>query len=355
MHEARLPALGRPITDISAAGLILSKGAARRDLQPRSDTRRENLEIVCLRAAEAGIPRREEHPSVRELQKLKHFLRVRGENLQLVQRGFGSRVTHQLDLVEFVNAQKATRILSRSSGFPAKTSRASYEALGKIRRVQNLVAIDVRDRYFRRRDQKKIVVAEGVHVVLELRELAGRSHRRTIDDDWYPQLLVTVVADVKIELHVHESAHQPGAKPPIQDESGAGNLGPTLEIDQTEFCSNVPVRRDTSLLSRCAPRCNDSVGFLAALGYLRECEVGYFHEGGRQTRLQCPKLILETGDLFAKIPGLSEQLVGAFARLFSAGHLLADPVSCGFALFRSLNHPTPVGVDRLRAVDDGRE
>src|SRR5687768_3782777 len=186
MHEARLPALGRPITDISAAGLILSKGAARRDLQPRSNTRRENLEIVCLRAAEAGISRREKHPSVRELEKLKHFLGVRGENLQLVQRGLGGRVTHQLDLVEFVNAQKATCILSRSARFPSKASGARYEALGKICRVEDLVTIDVRDRYFRRRHQKEIVVAQGVHVVLELRELAGRSHRRTIDDDRNP-------------------------------------------------------------------------------------------------------------------------------------------------------------------------
>src|SRR5687768_12495711 len=114
MYETRLPALGRPVADISAASLILRERAARRDLEPRSDTWRENLEIVCLRAAEASIPRREKHFSVRELEKLKHFLGVSGENLQLVQRGLGSRVTHELDLVELVNTQKATRVLSRS-------------------------------------------------------------------------------------------------------------------------------------------------------------------------------------------------------------------------------------------------
>ena len=52
---------------------------------------------------------------------------------------------------------------------------------------------------------------------------------------------------------------------------------------------------------------------------------------------------------------MSEQIVSALARLFSAGYFLTDPVAGGFALFRSLNHPTPVGVDRLRAVYARRE
>ena len=115
VHQSRLAAFRRPITDARAPRLEIGEVAARRDLEPLPDSGREDLEIVGVRAGESGVSGRESFHAIRKLEQLKRFLGVSGEKLQLIVGTLRSRVPHELDLVELVHAKQPARVLPRRS------------------------------------------------------------------------------------------------------------------------------------------------------------------------------------------------------------------------------------------------
>src|SRR6266550_2449268 len=106
-----------------------------------------------------------------------------GQHFQLSRGFFRSGVAHQLDLVEFVRAQYSASVLARGAGLAPKTLAVGDEAARQRVAIQDLVTIEIRDRYFGGRDEKEIVAGRGVRVLLELRQLTRSRHRRSGDEE----------------------------------------------------------------------------------------------------------------------------------------------------------------------------
>src|SRR5688572_6856286 len=182
VHEARLFAAPTPKPNAAAAGLEIGKGAARRHLEPRANARRPHLEIVRLRAGKARVAGGENLHAIRQLEKLEDSFRVCGEQLVLAGRVLRRRQANELHLVELVDAQQATRVLPVRSRLAAKTWRVAHVGLRQLGRVEHLIAVQARDRHFRGRDEKEVIVFDDVHVVLELRQLSRRRRGGAIDE-----------------------------------------------------------------------------------------------------------------------------------------------------------------------------
>ena len=92
-------------------------------------------------------------------------------------------------------------------------------AIGSRVAVEDLVAIEIRDRNFGGRNEEEVVVRDAVRVVLELRQLAGAGHRRAIHEQRRPHFLVAVLARVHVEEEVQQRADEPRAVAAIERRS----------------------------------------------------------------------------------------------------------------------------------------
>src|SRR5690348_13793995 len=112
VDELRLGARLAPEADSGAARLKIGEGARARDLEPRGDPRRPDLEVVGARGAEAGIARGELDHAVGKLEPLEHRLGVTRQALVLRGGILGPRQPDKLNLVELVHADEAARVLA---------------------------------------------------------------------------------------------------------------------------------------------------------------------------------------------------------------------------------------------------
>ena len=122
----------------------------------------------------------------------------------------GATEPHQLDLVELVHAQQATRILARCTGLAAETRRVCDIALRQRGAVEDLVAMQIGDGHFRRRHEKEIVADDAIDVVFEFGQLPGAGHDFAPYQKWRLDFDVTVLARVEVEHEVDQPAGEPG-------------------------------------------------------------------------------------------------------------------------------------------------
>src|SRR3954470_21047683 len=202
VNEARLFALCLTKANVRAAGLEVGEVAARGDLQPCPHTRRPRLEIVGHRGGETGVTGGEQLAAVREAYPLEHRLRGTCEQLELLGRALGRGVAYELHLVELVGAQNAAGVLARRSRLTTKAGRVRDESLREHLGVEDLVAIEIRDRHLGGGNEEEILALHRVGIVLELRELTGTRHRGAIHNDGRPHLLVPMLAGVRVDEEV---------------------------------------------------------------------------------------------------------------------------------------------------------
>src|SRR5206468_6699131 len=111
-----------------------------------------------LLARGADVARAERHHPVMEPELLQRRLRVAHQLLERVQRDLGPLEPDELDLVELVLPDDALRVLAVAAGLAAE---AWGEGAVLPRKVfEDLVAVVVRDRHLRRRDE--IVAGRGL-------------------------------------------------------------------------------------------------------------------------------------------------------------------------------------------------
>src|SRR5688500_20137111 len=82
VHEARLSSAAGPVADPPAARLEIDEGAARGDLEPLADAGCPRLDVIRLRAGEAGVARRQQLDSIGEAKGLHDRLGVGQQSLQ---------------------------------------------------------------------------------------------------------------------------------------------------------------------------------------------------------------------------------------------------------------------------------
>src|SRR6185436_17491863 len=295
VDEARLAAVRRLVSNVGASSLKVSEVAARRHLEPLADARRKGFQVVSMRAREPGVAGGQSNNPIWQLQQLKNLFGVRSEELELVTGSFRRDEPHQLDLVEFVDAQQTSGVFAGGAGFASEARRICGNRFGQIRGGQNLVAEEIGQRDFSGGNEEGVLVLQRVHVLLELRQLRRSRHAGAIDDDRDPGFLVSVLASVEVEHKVHQRPHEGCALIAEYDEPRSADLGAALEIDDAESSPNLPMRLDARAFTGSAPCPYDGVVFFAAGRHLVECDVRQLEENSRQLGLSGGELAVEPG------------------------------------------------------------
>ena len=267
---------------------------------------------------------------------------------------FGGAVPDHLHLVELVDTQQASRVLARGAGLPPEAARVRDEAPRKVGAIDDFVPIQVRHRHFGGGNEEEILIADRVHVVLELRELGRARHRGAIHDDRDPDFFIPVLAHVDVDEEVHERPRQARPEAAKDDESRTADLGATRQVDQPALLTDLPVRADALRRTRLAPRAHDRVGLLAAFGNIGEREVGKAQQDVLQRRLRRRQLVLESLDLLAQLTSGGDQLVGGFAGLLAPGDFLRVDVPRRFPLLHGLDDRAPFQLESYPAVQERR-
>ena len=190
-------------------------------------------------------PVAEQHHAVGQLQALQHLFGVGDHRLQLVHRRLGRRQLHQLDLVELVLADEAAHVLAVGAGLGAEAGREGDVLPRQVGRLQHLVAVQVRERHLRGRDQVEVAVARArlEEVALELGELARcrAASRRSRGTAGSPRgSRARRVCRSSMKATSARSRRAPVV--PQHREARARDLGRALEVEDAELRPELPVR-----------------------------------------------------------------------------------------------------------------
>ena len=158
-----------------------------------------------------------------------------------------------------------------------------------------------------------------------------------------------------VQHQIHERANQPRTHPAEDNEAGAADFCPTLEVDDSKFGANLPVRLDTSAVTGRTPASNNSVLVFSAGGNLIECDVRELEQDRRQLALGLSELAIEPSDLVTQQARLLLEVIRGFAGTLSLTYLLTDGVASGLPLLNCLDGLAPRFVESYRAVDGRRE
>ena len=129
----------------------------------------------------------------------------------------------------------AAHILAIRTRFAAKAGSVRRERNRKPRPVKDLVAVQVRDRHFRRWNEPQIFVSvrDSKQVCRELGKLPCTIHRVGVHQVRRQHFRISVLARVEIKHEVRQSALQLCPKVPVNRESCARKLDGALQIEHT--------------------------------------------------------------------------------------------------------------------------
>ena len=126
-----------------------------------------------LRLGEAHLAGAHQQHPVGQPEALEEDLGAFGHPLERGVRVLGPLEQDHLDLVELVDAEDAARVLAGGAGLAPEAGRVRGVADRQLGRVEDLVAVQVRDRDLGGRDQVQVVARDDVHLVFLVRDLAG--------------------------------------------------------------------------------------------------------------------------------------------------------------------------------------
>src|SRR5581483_8770581 len=151
--------------DVGAARLERLGVAARRDLAEPVAARQPDLDVVGLRGREAHISGAQQHAAVRQLEPFEHRFRVRRQRLELVVGALRRRDPDQLHLVELMLPVDAADVLAVRAGFAPEARRVGDVMQRKLPAVEDLVAMQARQRHLSGGDEIEIPLAADLEQV----------------------------------------------------------------------------------------------------------------------------------------------------------------------------------------------
>ena len=164
---------------------------------------------------------------------LQNFFSIEREPFMLVVGIFGPRKLHQFDFLKLMLTNDAAHVLAIRPRFAAKAGSVSRERNRKPRRVKDLVAVQVRDRDFRRWNEPQIFVSvrDSKQVCSELGKVPRTIHRVGVHQVRRQHFCIPMLARVEIKHEVRQSTLQLCPKIPVNRESCARKLDRALQIE----------------------------------------------------------------------------------------------------------------------------
>ena len=140
-------------------------------------------------------------------------------------------------------ADQAAHVGAVRSRFASEARRVGRVLQRQLTPVENLFAMEIRQRHFGRRNQEQIPVARDPEQILfELRQVARARQRRAIHHERRLDFAVAVLARVQIEHEIDQRAREPGAATEQHGKPCAGHARGAFEIKDPECRAQLPVR-----------------------------------------------------------------------------------------------------------------
>ena len=259
--------------------------------------------------------------------------------------------------MELVLADQAAHVLAVRPRFAAETHRVGRVPERQLAAVEDLVAVQVRDRHFGRRHEVQVPVSGDLEEVgLELRQVAGAQQGGGVHQVRRIDLGVAVFARMQVEHEVDERAHHARAFAQRDGETRAGHARRAFEVENAQFdrevvvrpCGvksktrGVPQRRTSTLSSADAPTGTDSCGRFGMVSRML-----------RRFASRSSSCGFELLDLLAAGLVGREDVRHVFAGLLGSRHRVAGAVLVAFQVLDLGNQLPPFGVQGGQTVEFG--
>ena len=241
-----------------------------------------------------------------------------------------------------------------SACFRAKARAIGAVANWQLRLLENLFAMNVRDRRLGGRDEiqlshRRLVLPflNGVRLVLELWELPDAHHALAPHNVGRRDLRVAVLRRVKIEEKLNQRAFQPGTPVRVEEKPAPRKLRATSEIDQLELLADLGVRLGLERQRRFVTPGADHWVFSsgAAKGDFGVWQIRKTEQNGIESGFHFGDLFVEHCDAVADLASLlfaglrfldfflAHQRADLFGDLVALGFKLLDLHQCPATLF----------------------
>ena len=249
---------------------------------------------------------------------------------------------------------EAAHVFAVRSGFAAKARRVGRVLQRQQVAVQNLAAMNIRQRYLGRGNQKKIPFAGNLEEVgFELRQLSRRLERCPIDEIRRHDLEVSVLARVQIEHEVCQRARQSRAGAEKQRKSRARHLRGALEFQNTQGGPEIPVRARLEIeRRRLSPRAHDHVvRFALADGDAGVGHVRQRHQDDQALLLDLIELDGELAYLLRALPVRLEDTARVLPLTLGPRHFVAGRILIALQTFELRNQPASPVFERRELLE----
>ena len=241
-------------------------------------------------------------------------------------------------------------------GFAPKTRSVGRVVPGQEAAVHDLLAVQVRERHFRRRDEVEVPLTRDLEeVLLELGQVSRPEQRRRVHQERRVHLDVAVFPRVQVEHEVDERPRHARAGAEHDREAGARHLRRPLEVDNAEAHAEIDVRLRLEVEhGRLAPLPHfHVVGRARADGHGLVREIRNHEQGRAQARFDPVEFHLERLDLCATRLVGREEVRGVLAGLLGPRHVLTRGVLLALELLHLRDEHAPFGVERRQRVEFG--
>ena len=140
---------------------------------------------------------------------------------------------------------QAANVLTIASCLATETLCVGAVLYRQIFLVEDDVTIDIRNRYFSRRNQIEIIHLAVVHLTFLVGQLTCTITRSLVHYRWRHDLCIASLTSL-IEEEVNQRALQTGSLADIDGEAGTRNLHTEVKVDEIIFLGEFPVGQGIS-------------------------------------------------------------------------------------------------------------
>src|SRR5262245_29356868 len=259
-------------------------------------------------------------------------------------------------------ADQSAHVAAVAAGFRAEARRVGRVTQRQILLVQNLVAVQIRERNLGGRHEVIVALESKLEEVgFELRKLPSAEERVFVDYERRQNLAVAMFRSVQVEHEIDQRAFEFRAQPAQNGESGAGYLRRALLIENTQTDAEIDVVLRLEAfggeIARRPPSADFHVGrFVGADGNRFMGQVRDAGQYGAELALHLGEFSLEAFQLFGDGArfGLFRLGLIFFAFAHQSAYFLADAVTGGVQVVSLADHPAAHAVQFGKIVEQRR-
>ncbi len=254
------------------------------------------------------------------------------------------RKLHQLHFLKLVLPDDAAHILPIRACLAAEAWCVGGKGNRQAGLIEHLIAIQIRDRHFRRRNQPQILLSmrHAKRISRKLRQLPRAVHRIGIHQVGRKNFGVSVLARMQIEHEVRERPLELRAQIPVHRKARPGQLHGAFQVEDPEISAQIPMWLGSEIKFRRRAPAPDFYVVIRAVPnrHARVRQVGNAGKNLSQPRVQIGCSLLQLRNPLAQFLRLRHRRAGVLPAFLQLGNLFRSLVSLRLACL-SLSNGLP--------------